>query len=241
MVERVCRYYDVAGGTGVPADTVARGRGQQDRVRRGGAPGRNTFEVSRGSRASSGACARILVGQIVEVQPHPNADRLVLADVDYGAKEPERACVTGAPSICSSLMAAGPMADGPQCIRRFAEGAESADGHAEGRKRMTLKATKLRGIPSETRWSAPKELGCRSTHEGIIIHDADAPVGTPIADYMGDVVLASDHQHRALPVDHRGGARGRGAEQVGDEVKRDGLSGERDDADEQIAGVRDAR
>jgi phenylalanyl-tRNA synthetase beta chain len=40
---------------------------------------------------------RIVVGEVVAVHPHPNADRLVLVDVCYGPGEPER-CVTGAPT-----------------------------------------------------------------------------------------------------------------------------------------------
>ena len=47
--------------------------------------GPNTFGVSE-EPGLAWDRDRIVVGQIVEVLPHPNADRLVLADVDYGAK-----------------------------------------------------------------------------------------------------------------------------------------------------------
>src|SRR5579864_174404 len=40
----------------------------------------------------------ILVGRIVSVKSHPNADRLVLVEVDYGAGKPEQV-VTGAPNL----------------------------------------------------------------------------------------------------------------------------------------------
>ena len=40
----------------------------------------------------------IVLGQILQVEPHPNADKLVLATVDYGAEEPETV-VTGAPNL----------------------------------------------------------------------------------------------------------------------------------------------
>ena len=40
----------------------------------------------------------VLIGAILEVRPHPNADRLVLADVDYGAATPHTV-VTGAPNL----------------------------------------------------------------------------------------------------------------------------------------------
>src|ERR1700733_7383380 len=41
---------------------------------------------------------KLLLGAIREVKPHPNADRLVLAMVDYGAGQLEQ-CVTGAPNL----------------------------------------------------------------------------------------------------------------------------------------------
>src|SRR5512142_1302672 len=41
---------------------------------------------------------RILVGQVREVRPHPNADRLVLAIVEFGRGEP-KTVVTGAPNL----------------------------------------------------------------------------------------------------------------------------------------------
>src|SRR5687767_66339 len=41
---------------------------------------------------------KLLWGAIQEVKPHPDADRLVLAMVDYGGSELEQ-CVTGAPNL----------------------------------------------------------------------------------------------------------------------------------------------
>jgi phenylalanyl-tRNA synthetase beta chain len=155
--------------------------------------GPNTFGVS----ADAGLAwerAKILVAQIVEVLPHPNADRLVLADVDFGANPgsaPGRGelhrVVTGAPNIFH-LKGQGRLADGPKVV--FArEGSQLYDGHAEGQKLMTLKPSKIRGVPSNAMVCSEKELGLSEEHEGIIILDADAPVGMPLADYMGDVVL----------------------------------------------------
>jgi phenylalanyl-tRNA synthetase beta chain len=41
---------------------------------------------------------RIVVGQILEIRPHPDADRLVLATVEYGGGQP-KTVVTGAPNL----------------------------------------------------------------------------------------------------------------------------------------------
>ena len=42
--------------------------------------------------------ATLVVGQVMAVLPHPDADRLVLVDVNYGGAEPQRV-VTGAPNL----------------------------------------------------------------------------------------------------------------------------------------------
>ena len=130
---------------------------------------------------------RIVVGQIVEVLPHPNADRLVLADVNYGAPDFHRV-VTGAPNLFY-LKGQGRLPHGPKVVFAM-EGARLYDGHAEGQKLMTLKASRIRGVPSNAMVCSEKELGLSEEHEGILMLDDDAPVGMPLADYMGDVVLS---------------------------------------------------
>jgi phenylalanyl-tRNA synthetase beta chain len=129
---------------------------------------------------------KIVIAQIVEVRAHPNADRLVLADVDYGAAEPHQV-VTGAPNIFH-LKGQGRLSNGPKVV--FAkEGSVLYDGHQAGQVKMTLKPAKLRGVKSDSMVCSEKELGLSDEHEGIIILDDDALVGVPAADYLGDAVL----------------------------------------------------
>ena len=135
---------------------------------------------------------KIVLAQIVEVRAHPNADRPVLADVDYGGAAPHQV-VTGAPNIFH-LKGQGRLANGPKVV--FArEGSILYDGHQAGRVKMTLKPAKLRGVKSDSMVCSEKELGLSEEHEGIIILDEDAPAGTPFrvglpaADTLGDVVL----------------------------------------------------
>ncbi len=73
------------------------------------------------------------------------------------------------------------------------------DGHAPGRQLMTLKRAKIRGVESYSMVCSEKELGISEEHEGIILLDDDAPVGMPLADYMGDVVSrpSASPQHGA--------------------------------------------
>jgi phenylalanyl-tRNA synthetase beta chain len=69
------------------------------------------------------------------------------------------------------------------------EGSTIYDGHADGLVLTTLKRAKIRGVESYSMVASEKELGISEEHEGIIILDEDAPVGMPLADYMGDAVL----------------------------------------------------
>jgi phenylalanyl-tRNA synthetase beta chain len=129
---------------------------------------------------------KIVVAQIVEVRAHPNADRLVLADVNYGGATPHQV-VTGAPNIFH-LKGLGLLANGPKVI--FAkEGSVLYDGHQAGQVKMTLKPAKLRGVKSDSMVCSEKELGLSDEHEGIIILDDDAPVGLPASAYLGDAAL----------------------------------------------------
>src|SRR5512136_1976594 len=129
---------------------------------------------------------KIVVAQIVEVKAHPNADRLVLADVDYGGAALHQV-VTGAPNIFH-LKGQGRLARGPKVV--FArEGSVLYDGHQAGQVKMTLKPAKLRGVKSDSMVCSEKELSLSDEHEGIILLDDDAPVSVAAADYLGDVVF----------------------------------------------------
>jgi phenylalanyl-tRNA synthetase beta chain len=132
---------------------------------------------------------QILVANILEVKPHPNADRLVLADVDYGGSLPHTV-VTGAPNLFP-FKGQGRLNHPLKSV--FArEGARLYDGHAEGKVITTLKGRPVRGVMSDAMLCSEKELGISDEHEGIMFLEDDAPVGMPLRDYMGDVVLDLD-------------------------------------------------
>jgi len=136
---------------------------------------------------------KIVLGAIREVKSHPNADRLVLAMVDYGGDALEQ-CVTGAPNLFA-YKDKGPL--DPSLLAPFAhEGAEVIDGHGEGGARMILKERALRGIPNRSMVMSEKELGLSDDHEGIMLLENEtygqhAP-GTPLQDVLGDAVLDID-------------------------------------------------
>ncbi|MGQ0600253.1 MAG: phenylalanine--tRNA ligase subunit beta [Anaerolineales bacterium] len=129
---------------------------------------------------------KIVTAQILEVIPHPNADRLTLLRLDDGSGK-EQAVLTGAPNLLP-YKGAGPLPK-PIKVAYAREGSVLYDGHKPGREVMTLKRAKIRGVESYSMVCSEKELGISDEHEGIILLDDDAPVGVPLADYLGDVVF----------------------------------------------------
>ena len=132
----------------------------------------------------------IRVGQVVRVAPHPDADRLVLVDVDFGGEAPQRV-VTGAPNLFQ-YRGVDPL---PVLKVAFARaGAVLVDAYSEERPRpmKKLKPSKIRGVESAGMVCSERELGLSEEHEGIILLPKDAPVGAPLRDYLGDSVLELD-------------------------------------------------
>lgn len=127
----------------------------------------------------------VVVGAILEVLPHPNADRLVLCRIDDGNQE--HTVLTGAPNLFP-YKGEGPLKNVLK-VAYALEGARLYDGHSAGWEIFTLKKAKIRGVESYSMACSEKELGISDEHEGVIILDEDAEVGLPLAEYMGDVVL----------------------------------------------------
>ncbi|MDD5370186.1 MAG: phenylalanine--tRNA ligase subunit beta [Anaerolineaceae bacterium] len=128
---------------------------------------------------------KIVVAQIDEVMPHPNADRLVLCRLNDGLKE--HTVLTGAPNLFE-YKGKGPLSQ-PLKVAYAKEGARIYDGHQPGQVLTTLKRAKIRGVESYSMVCSEKELGISEEHEGILVLDADAPTGAPLVDYMGDAVF----------------------------------------------------
>lgn len=117
----------------------------------------------------------IRVASVTAVEPHPNADRLRLASVDAGNGEMHRV-VCGAPNLAVG-----------QRIAFATVGARVRDGHSG--KPAVLKPAVIRGVESAGMVLSEYELGLSEDHEGILVLADDAPVGTPLADLLGDVIF----------------------------------------------------
>jgi phenylalanyl-tRNA synthetase beta chain len=127
---------------------------------------------------------RIVLARVVKTEKHPDADKLKLVTVEYAAPT-TKVVVTGAPNI--------KVGDSGQYAILGLEGFEYFDGHATPKALKRLKATKIRGVPSDAMLCSQFELGISDEHEGIILWDQEpAKVGTPLVDVLGDVVLEID-------------------------------------------------
>ena len=128
---------------------------------------------------------KVVVAEVTEVMPHPNADRLVLCKLNDG--QGEQIVLTGAPNLFDYK---GKSALNKSLKVAYArEGTTLYDGHQPGKVLTTLKRMKIRGVESSSMICSEKELGISDEHEGVIILDEDAPIGIPLADYMGDAVI----------------------------------------------------
>ncbi len=119
----------------------------------------------------------IVVGEVVDINAHPNADRLKLVTVDLGEQRPTVVC--GAPNVAIGYKVA------------FARvGAQLIDGHSG--EVVQLKPAKIRGVVSEGMICSEKELGISDSHEGIMILSPEAAIGTPLTECLGDAILDLD-------------------------------------------------
>ena len=117
------------------------------------------------------------VGLVTGVERHPNADRLTLCTVDLGNETMKVVC--GAPNVAQG-----------QKIAFAKVGAELFNTHSG--KVEALKAARIRGVVSEGMICSELELGLGDDHDGIVVLPEDAPVSTPLSDYLGDQVLDLD-------------------------------------------------
>ncbi|MFC1938145.1 phenylalanine--tRNA ligase subunit beta [Chloroflexota bacterium] len=127
-----------------------------------------------GQRVIGGNWGNIVIGHITAINPHPSADRLTLPTIDLGTEHVTVVC--GAPNLRV----------GDKIV--FAHvGAQLVDGHTG--KMSSLTSAKIRGVVSNGMVCSEKELGISDSHEGIMVLPAEAPPGTPLADYLGDTIF----------------------------------------------------
>lgn len=118
---------------------------------------------------SAGGLDHVVVGHVLTVLPHPNADKLRLTTVDVAGTEPLH-IVCGAPNVAPGQKV---------LVAKVGATLQPGDGEA-----LTIRKSKIRGEDSEGMICAEDELGLGESHEGIMVLPADAVAGTAASDYL---------------------------------------------------------
>lgn len=115
----------------------------------------------------------VVVGEIIEVNPHPDADKLVVCTVSKGDENIQVVC--GAPNARAGIK-----------VPFALVGAVLGD--------LKIKKAKLRGVESRGMLCSERELGISDNHEGLMELPADAPTGQDIREYLklDDVTIDLD-------------------------------------------------
>lgn len=124
---------------------------------------------------------KIVVGQIKFIEKHPDADKLVVCQVDIGAETIQ--IVTGAPNV-----------EVGQKVPVVLDGGMVAGGHDGGpmpEEGIKIKAGKLRGVPSNGMMCSIEELGSsrnfypEAPENGIYVFENDVEVGSDAIEALG--------------------------------------------------------
>ncbi len=121
------------------------------------------------TEAVEGGLQGIVIGEVIECQQHPNADRLKVTRVDIGESE-LKPIVCGAPNV-----AAG---------QKVVVATTGSTIYPINGEPFTIKKAKIRGEVSEGMICAEDEIGLGNSHDGIMVLDTDLPNGTPAADFF---------------------------------------------------------
>ncbi|MDD4052366.1 MAG: phenylalanine--tRNA ligase subunit beta [candidate division Zixibacteria bacterium] len=132
-------------------------------------------ETARRLTASGTACVlempnpehfqNVVIGHITKLERHPNADRLVVTEVNTG--DASHTVICGAPNC----------AVGQKVVLALPG--------ANLKGELAVKPITMRGVKSAGMICAEDELGISADHAGIMVLDPDAPIGQPAFEYLG--------------------------------------------------------
>ena len=113
-----------------------------------------------------GSLEGIIVGEVLSCKKHPNADRLILTNIDLG-KEGKFKIVCGAPNIAKGQKV--PVATVGSVI------------YTKSGEKIKISKSKIRGVVSNGMVCAENEIGLGNSHDGIMVLDEKIKPGTPLS------------------------------------------------------------
>jgi phenylalanyl-tRNA synthetase beta chain len=115
-----------------------------------------------------GGLKGLVLGEVLDVQQHPNADKLRLTKVSVGGEPLQIVC--GAPNVATG--------------QKVVVAPIGTTIYPTSGEPLTMKVAKIRGVESHGMICAEDEIGLGTSHAGIMVLPDDAQVGTPAADYF---------------------------------------------------------
>ena len=139
-----------------------------------------------------GGLKGLVVGEVLECEPHPDSDHMHICQVALGKRVQE---VQGVQEVqedwTEQIVCGAPNVAKGQKVIVATLGTVLYDGDKE----FKIKKSKLRGVESNGMICAEDEIGVGTSHDGIIVLPADTPVGMPAAEYFhldSDYVIEVD-------------------------------------------------
>ena len=121
-------------------------------------------------RPAAPVFSSVVVGQVLSVDRHPNADRLSVCEVDAGGAG-RLSIVCGAPNVRAGIKV--------PCALVGAQLPPGGDGEP-----FVIRLGKLRGVESQGMLCSARELKLSEDHGGLLILDDAAPVGQDIREHL---------------------------------------------------------
>jgi phenylalanyl-tRNA synthetase beta chain len=122
-----------------------------------------TFEEVKGGLKG------LLIGKVLHVEQHPNADKLRLTKVDIGNGEPLQ-IVCGAPNVATG--------------QKVIVATVGTTIHPISGESLTMKVAKIRGVESYGMICAEDEIGLGTSHAGIMVLPEDVKIGQRADDFF---------------------------------------------------------
>lgn len=117
-----------------------------------------------------GGLEGFIIGQVIECEKHPNADKLKITKVNLGAKYGVKDIVCGAPNVAKG--------------QKVVVATEGTTIYLANGESFTIKASKIRGEASEGMICAEDEIGIGESHDGILVLPENLEIGTLAKDYF---------------------------------------------------------
>ena len=129
-------------------------------------------EGSETVESIKGGLSGLVIGEVLECDKHPDAEKLSLTKVNVGLSDP-LSIVCGAPNVAKG--------------QRVVVATVGATLYPAAGDPLQIKKSKIRGEVSEGMICAEDEIGLGSSHAGIMVLSQDAAIGLSAYDYFNSI------------------------------------------------------